>query len=690
MSASGSATPATSVNGAYEFALEIREDAGNYIGAQTVPIFPATNAPFQWRFILLDYREVGQQWYSSWERFANDTTWSLEFYYATPTKTVVPASSTTIGYQLDGQVPFLKSSTVLRGSSQNGGFTASDPLVFDFNPTAALVTSGATYGRLVLRLETAGSRGGMAYADWRQYTALTQRHFTYTYQNPYNNVGVLTTVNQAPLPFYVKFDPTFTNFGYVKTLSTPTTNLATATIVSSSLSKTTSQVLSASLNASVTVSSAAISVTSGPVEPSVPAKVSSLTVTYKAVITFPYADFASYPLSLQKVSNDGWDNTLGPILPLCDNLTVNLQVFTRNSMGDGPLMSTTWDQETWTLDLLTLTDPPNTSSTVSAQQFSVGSASLSIDPIGSQNGSGGYYSELYYLNTLTFNLTKASTQHTKASLKYGVLSLRSISSSPLQQHIWLLKQSSFARVEYRGNPSFVQSLWPAPTLIFDRQYGGVGKVYLAANVEATASVVSAQTSDFAKPLSASLASTATPQTRLTADFTIASTAQTSTTYSASLGRLINLQPVESPFVIRLTSTAVFWSVLLEASVVVTAISETDARQYTPALLSCNSVVEAVFLDYKLSLEPKSLLRIPLSSIPALSSSEVSGVNADIRKVYLALADLIYTSYHNKPVSDRPNQFTADRDTSFFNGVLERSYKFDFGLELNQTEVLQEP
>jgi hypothetical protein len=84
------------------------------------------------------------------------------------------------------------------------------------------------------------------------------------------------------------------------------------------------------------------------------------------------------------------------------------------------------------------------------------------------------------------------------------------------------------------------------------------------------------------------------------------------------------------------------------------------------------------------------LVIPLSSLPLLVSTEITGASADIRKVYLAMADALYNAYNAKASADQPSQMQATRSTSERSGNLSRTYSFVFTATITGLEVANEP
>lgn len=84
------------------------------------------------------------------------------------------------------------------------------------------------------------------------------------------------------------------------------------------------------------------------------------------------------------------------------------------------------------------------------------------------------------------------------------------------------------------------------------------------------------------------------------------------------------------------------------------------------------------------------LVIPLTALPLLTSGEITGGSADIRKIYLALADALYNAYESKATGDRPQQMQAARATSERGGNLARSYTLIFTASISGIEVANEP
>jgi hypothetical protein len=84
------------------------------------------------------------------------------------------------------------------------------------------------------------------------------------------------------------------------------------------------------------------------------------------------------------------------------------------------------------------------------------------------------------------------------------------------------------------------------------------------------------------------------------------------------------------------------------------------------------------------------LVIPLTALPLLTSSEITGGSADIRKIYIALADALYNAYEAKAAADKPQQMQVVRSTSERSGLLSRSYNFIFSATITGLEVANEP
>jgi hypothetical protein len=89
----------------------------------------------------------------------------------------------------------------------------------------------------------------------------------------------------------------------------------------------------------------------------------------------------------------------------------------------------------------------------------------------------------------------------------------------------------------------------------------------------------------------------------------------------------------------------------------------------------------------------AFLKIPLTSLPQLATSEVTGAGADIRKVLFAILDAIAVSFASKTIEDRPTKFTATRSTSLpaeFTDKIVRNYNFTTELDVSGVEVVAEP
>jgi hypothetical protein len=84
------------------------------------------------------------------------------------------------------------------------------------------------------------------------------------------------------------------------------------------------------------------------------------------------------------------------------------------------------------------------------------------------------------------------------------------------------------------------------------------------------------------------------------------------------------------------------------------------------------------------------LSIPLPSILKLAPSEVTGPNADIRKVYFGLVDALFEAYRKTPAGNLPNRFSVTRQSSFSEGTVRRLYTFKFSIEMSGEEVFPEP
>jgi len=83
------------------------------------------------------------------------------------------------------------------------------------------------------------------------------------------------------------------------------------------------------------------------------------------------------------------------------------------------------------------------------------------------------------------------------------------------------------------------------------------------------------------------------------------------------------------------------------------------------------------------------LCIPLSSIPLLAAEEVQGPNADVRKVFYALAEAMYDSYRSKLADQLPARMEMRRQTTSNVNQIDRSYAFSFETFIDATEVAPE-
>ena len=87
--------------------------------------------------------------------------------------------------------------------------------------------------------------------------------------------------------------------------------------------------------------------------------------------------------------------------------------------------------------------------------------------------------------------------------------------------------------------------------------------------------------------------------------------------------------------------------------------------------------------------PEQYLVIPLSSFPELTLDECVGLNADIRKVFYAIADAMYEAYITAPEGQRPQRMQFRRNT--FSGVnqIDRNYSFEFDTFIDANEIANE-
>lgn len=84
--------------------------------------------------------------------------------------------------------------------------------------------------------------------------------------------------------------------------------------------------------------------------------------------------------------------------------------------------------------------------------------------------------------------------------------------------------------------------------------------------------------------------------------------------------------------------------------------------------------------------------IPMSSIPELTQAELTGANADIRKVFFAISEAFYQSYVTKVNEDRPQRMALNRSTivNDAQATTSRSYGLTFTVETLSVEVAAEP
>jgi len=86
------------------------------------------------------------------------------------------------------------------------------------------------------------------------------------------------------------------------------------------------------------------------------------------------------------------------------------------------------------------------------------------------------------------------------------------------------------------------------------------------------------------------------------------------------------------------------------------------------------------------------LLIPMASIPELDEAECDEATGDIRKVALALEDMLYNVYNGMDAADRPVNWRHVRSTSPDDaaGTSTRSYLATFVTTLPSVEVADEP
>jgi hypothetical protein len=86
------------------------------------------------------------------------------------------------------------------------------------------------------------------------------------------------------------------------------------------------------------------------------------------------------------------------------------------------------------------------------------------------------------------------------------------------------------------------------------------------------------------------------------------------------------------------------------------------------------------------------LTIPLSSIPQLTASEITGPDADIRKIYFALCETLHRYFADKPVADRPAYMGASKtySPSIGFGPSNRFFGFGFTIDIDDVEIAPEP
>jgi hypothetical protein len=87
-------------------------------------------------------------------------------------------------------------------------------------------------------------------------------------------------------------------------------------------------------------------------------------------------------------------------------------------------------------------------------------------------------------------------------------------------------------------------------------------------------------------------------------------------------------------------------------------------------------------------QPEYLV-IPLASIPLLSADEVTGPNADVRKVFYAIAEAMYDSYRSKFPDQLPARMALQRQTDSRVNQIDRDYLFRFQTFINANEVVDE-
>ena len=86
------------------------------------------------------------------------------------------------------------------------------------------------------------------------------------------------------------------------------------------------------------------------------------------------------------------------------------------------------------------------------------------------------------------------------------------------------------------------------------------------------------------------------------------------------------------------------------------------------------------------------LTIPLSSLPQLTQSEITGSAADIRKIYFAVCEALHKAFADKPREDRPAYMIAGKtySPSLGFGPANRFFSFGFTIDIDDVEIAPEP
>lgn len=83
------------------------------------------------------------------------------------------------------------------------------------------------------------------------------------------------------------------------------------------------------------------------------------------------------------------------------------------------------------------------------------------------------------------------------------------------------------------------------------------------------------------------------------------------------------------------------------------------------------------------------ISVPIASFPKLTAEEADGVTGDVRKLFFAIADEMFTAFDSKATADKPNRMTLSRKAVVVDEIMTWIYTFKFECNVSDADVATE-